>query len=1117
MPGTLKMKVIKNTIIFLFILPVFAEAEPLFSSQFQDITGWQQVEGVRIAEGQTSLLTKGRGTILYNGDAPEEAPLLITEEHFQDCIIKIDFILAKGSSAGLYVQGRYEINIADNHGQHELNFYDMGGLGQRWNESREPKGFDGVAPTANATKAPGEWQTMEVRFRAPRFNEAGKKVDDAFFLEVRVNGEVVQRNTLAKGYTRGSLFGWEQASGAVVLQAGGGPIAIRKFDARRADFSQIEVPETHGQRTNEEELIDFVALGKEHFVSFGCGECHSTKKNDAAVKSGPGLFGLFTNVPRDREIVESGENHQFIIKADNSYLHRSVRQPHSQLAVVEAGEQKGKPFAPVMPAYSSQIITDTQIDAIGFYLATLNERKAQGPVVKLIADQGPQQYDPLTDRLQLLVGDRTRIQRGPITGMSSRSIHIGLPGGINYSFDPRILSIVKIWQGGFLDMAGELRNRGGGGLKLGYNSQNLDFGESEFLLAPLNANGGIIDFSFKEAKFGDAERIQQSLYAKEDHLETLKAIDAQFLGYSLDSRKRNAEPEFHYRVGKNRISTRTEIGSDGKTGMSVKGEFAAPQSFAINTKVLKQPVVNQGEIKNGIWTIPAGKYSNARLDAMIALSSNVWSAGKPEFDHAVQTVEYKPANASLPSGYSVRSIMPPKDNFGRDQLFEALGVDVADDGTIVVSTRTAGIWRIVDGKWHLFAEGIFDSLGVVAEDEKGLVLTVGQKAELTRIVDSNGDGRADQFKTLFDAFSYHGNYHTYMHGPVKTADGKYFVTLNLAHDDNAYKAGGQYMGTLGGYSGWGFMVSDDGTYTPWVNGLRSPAGLGVGPDGRIWYADNQGEYMSTSKLFPIQQGGFYGHPSALVDLPGMTPDSEEITWRKFKKRGIQPTVLFPHNRLANSPGHLAWDLTDGRFGPFSGQIFIGDQTQSNLFRMMIQRVGDVEQGVVLPFATGLESGVMRPVFVKDGKLILGQSGRGWQAKGGNVASLQSISWDGKTIPAEISNVLATPEGFEVVLTLPAKKQQGEFDARIVSWTYRDAPDYGSPELDEREEKIKRVSMSDDGKSLYLVLDKLEHKPVHADQTARVYHIQLDRQALFADDSDRSLDAFYTLYQWPRRQ
>lgn len=1100
--------------LYLAVLPSFADSKISFVDQFEGLSGWREVAEVTLVADKSNLSTSGTGSILINGNTGSAAPLLVTKERFQDSIIKVDFMLAEGSSAGLYLHGRYKINIADNYGQHELNHFDMGGLGQRWDASREPKGFDGVAPSANATRQPGTWQTLEIKFRGPRFDDASQKVNNALFLEVKVNGELVQHNTIASGYTRGSLFTWEQETGAVVIRAEKGSIAIRNFDARRADFSDIDVPESSGQRTNEKELTDFVALGREYFTSFGCAECHATKRGDTAVKSGPNLFGLFTREPRDREIIESGENHKFTIKADNSYLHRSIREPQFQLAVMETGGKAGEAYLPVMPAYTQQIITDQQVEAIGYYLATLNDRQAQGPVVKLVPSQGPQQYDPLVDRFQFLVGGGTRIQRGPMEGMSGRSVHVGFPGGINYSFDPRILSIVKIWQGGFLDMSGELQNRGGGGLKLGYNSQNVDFGKNEFLLAPLSADGEIIDFSFKEAKFRDVERIQRSLYAEEDFPDKLAAVDARFLGYSIDSKNNSAVPAFRYRVGKNSVSLKTEISNSGKTRILVTGDSKTRQSFALNANVIKNVSVSKGEVKDGIWTIPAGKIE-ARLEGDIALSSNPWSAAEPGFRHDVQTVEFKPGNASLPEGYRVKSLMPPKDNFGRDQLFEALGVDVAADGTVVVSTRTAGIWRIIDGKWQLFAEGLFDSLGVVIEDDKGLVLTVGQKAELTRIADTNGDGKADEFKTLFDAFSYHGNYHTYMHGPVKTADGKYFIALNLAHDDNAFKAGGAYMGTHGGFSGWGFIVSEDGTYTPWVNGLRSPAGLGVGPDGRIWYADNQGEYMGTSKLFSIKKDGFYGHPASLVDLPGMTPKSDAINWRHVKDRRIRPAVLFPHNRVANSPGHLAWDLTKGRFGPFSGQIFIGDQTQSNLFRVAIQPVDGVEQGVVIPFASGLESGVMRPVFMADGSLLVGQTGRGWQAKGGNVASLQRIVWDGKTIPAEISNVVATPDGFEVALTLPVKTRDPS-DLQVMSWTYRDAPDYGSPELDERLEKVKRVSVSDDGKSIYITLENLEPKPVHPDQTARVYHIQLNGKSLFSEASDRNLNAFYTLYKWPQR-
>src|SRR5262245_63882104 len=110
-------------------------------------------------------------------------------------------------------------------------------------------------------------------------------------------------------------------------------------------------------------------------------------------------------------------------------------------------------------------------------------------------------------------------------------------------------------------------------------------------------------------------------------------------------------------------------------------------------------------------------------------------------------------------------------------LFEALGLDVAPDGTLVVATRTAGLWRLVNGEWRLFAEGLFDSLGVQVEERGGLTVVAGQKAELTRIKDINGDGMADGYETMSDAFSYHGNYHSYIHGPARAPDRSYFITL----------------------------------------------------------------------------------------------------------------------------------------------------------------------------------------------------------------------------------------------------------------------------------------------------------------------------------------------------
>jgi hypothetical protein len=325
------------------------------------------------------------------------------------------------------------------------------------------------------------------------------------------------------------------------------------------------------------------------------------------------------------------------------------------------------------------------------------------------------------------------------------------------------------------------------------------------------------------------------------------------------------------------------------------------------------------------------------------------------------------------------------------------------------------------------------------------------------------------------------------------------------------------MGTWGGFNGWAVRVEPSGKFQLFANGLRSPASVGASPDGRVWYADNQGDFVGTSKLFELRKDRFYGHPAGLVDLPGMTPDSPEIRWEQWIDRKEQPVILFPHNRVANSPGNPAW-VVNRKFGPFAGQILIGDQTQSNLLRVVTQKVDDVEQGCVIPFFEGLESGVMRPVFLADGSLLLGQTGRGWQAKGGKVASLQHVRWDGMTIAPAILAMSATDEGFRIDLTQPLGAGVDDSILRsavsLESWTYRDAPAYGSDELDLREESVPTITASADRRSLHLVLASRAAPRVHPQQTARIYHARIASQALFDMPAPSQLDAYYTLRRFP---
>lgn len=1062
--------------LIIFSMPLYAQNP---AELFKSNTAWVNVNKASATGNKLQLVQAKDGTILALS-TQGSAEHLVTTEWIGDSVVDMEFLVPEGSDAKLFLQGRYAVELKN------IN---------------------------------NEWQHLRAKFRAPRYNEASAKVDAALIMEVRINGEPVLVNEIRPTMSENTNVGWEGPAGATSFLVKKGQLALRNFTIAPADFSLVTMPKTSGEVTNEKELVDFVALGKETFESVGCNACHSVIKNDSGVSTGPNLYGLFKREPRNREVVEGGEGHRFTIKADRQYLHRSLRAAPDQLAIAESGAKKGEAFLPIMPVFSAQVLSDVQIDAIGDYLATLNDLRDQGPSIKLLAQTGAAEYDPIADRLQLLVDDEVRIQRGPMSGVSGRAIHVGTPWGVNYSFDPRLLAITKIWQGGFLDMTGEFTNRGGKGLKMGYESREIMLGAQEFLFAPLNAQGKVIDFSFKDAKFGDPETAKTSLYSKEDHLARVAAMDAQFLGYTRNSKEKQQLPSFSYRVGKNILSAQTTIDATGAVKITIAGDLKTAQTFAINSGLLQQVVADKGQITDNQWTLPVGK-TTATLNAKMTVASNVWHASKSNFDYRKQPIKITEAKADLPAGYSIESYYPPKDNFGREQLFEALGLVLTKDKTTVIATRTAGIWRMVKGEWRLFAEGTFDSLGLLVEDKKGFTVIAGQKAELTRISDTNGDGIADKYETLFDAHSYHGNYHSYMHGPVRGGDGAYYISINLAdgNDGSTYKAGGKYMGSNGGFAGWNIRVEANGTFTPWANGLRSPAGLGTGPDGRLWYSDNQGEYMGTSKVFVIEKNKFYGHPSGLVDLPGMTPDSPEIAWEKVQNNRTNAIILLPHNRVANSPGNPAWDTTKGKFGPFSGQMLMGDQTQSNLLRIAVQNVDGIEQGSVMPFIDGLESGVMRPLFLPDGSLLLGQTGRGWQAKGGHVASLQRIKWDGKTVSPAITQMLATPTGFAIQLTqaVDSKVTAEEFKSLLTleSWVYRDAPDYGSDELGWQQEAIKSIALSDDRKTIHIDLASLVQAQIHPQQTARIYHALLTTKTLFSKNAPEKMDVYYTLYKFP---
>ncbi|MCF2949578.1 hypothetical protein L0668_15765 [Paraglaciecola aquimarina] len=452
----------------------------------------------------------------------------------------------------------------------------------------------------------------------------------------------------------------------------------------------------------------------------------------------------------------------------------------------------------------------------------------------------------------------------------------------------------------------------------------------------------------------------------------------------------------------------------------------------------------------------------------------------------------------LPKGYSIETITTP-DNV----RFHATGLDINKHGDVYVATRFGDVWKYKNNTWTKFADGLHEPTGLRCEDNGSII--VAQKPELTRLVDNNNDGTADDYIRIADGWKFHDNYHEFNFGPVKDKAGNMYGTLNLGHGvPDALALGAMDSG--GGYRGWAYKISPDGKFMPFANGLRSPAGLGVSPNNEVFFTDNQGDWVETSKLHLLEQGKFYGHPISLRDDANFGLDKvrdNKDNFAFFDEMREKPVVWIPHQEVASSPGNPEWDVSKGKFGPFLNQIFIGDQTQSNIFRVMLDKVNGKYQGAVINFIDGFQSGNIRLKFDPKGQLWVGQTARGWGAKGSKPYGLQKVLWNGE-MPFELLDMKLTKSGFKLTFTQPLSDKTvlaKHFDVHEYNYLYTST--YGSNKHNQKALAVKKVILSKDKKSAEIELD------LTADKIVVVNFSQLRNNT---NDKPSVTTVYYTLNQ-----
>jgi sugar phosphate isomerase/epimerase len=200
-------------------------------SAWRGSTGdWTVVQDATLDPANEKLLTGKPGTgAILNGPKGRTVNLLSRQE-FGDVRAHIEFMVSKDSNSGVYFMGRYEVQVFDSwQKQSSQPGIECGGIYERWDESRTPKGFEGHSPRVNASKPPGEWQTFDVVFRAPRFDSSGRKIANARFEKVVHNGVLVHRDVELTGPTRASAYNDEKPLGPLMLQGDHGPVAYRNL------------------------------------------------------------------------------------------------------------------------------------------------------------------------------------------------------------------------------------------------------------------------------------------------------------------------------------------------------------------------------------------------------------------------------------------------------------------------------------------------------------------------------------------------------------------------------------------------------------------------------------------------------------------------------------------------------------------------------------------------------------------------------------------------------------------------------------------------------------------------------------------------------------------------
>jgi mono/diheme cytochrome c family protein len=447
-----------------------------------------------------------------------------------------------------------------------------------------------------------------------------------------------------------------------------------------------------------------------------------------------------------------------------------------------------------------------------------------------------------------------------------------------------------------------------------------------------------------------------------------------------------------------------------------------------------------------------GRRLTVELDGKKTLEVDLPPAQAPPPLESVQLTDAgKPEGSLERPGYRAIAYPRPKTVSGEDLVMPgAIAADPRDGRVYVASMKLGELFVIHDPKdngegarFDDYAKGLFQEAYSMLADSDGL--HVLHRRNLTRVLDTDGDGKADRFDRV--AALPHGVAETYDYGYglVREKSGSFLVAYAPYANRTLTGSGGVIRLAPGG--------PQEVAY-----GFRNPVGWCANAEGDVFYTDNQGEWVATNKLCHIVQGRYYGFPN---------PEQKEHVG---KPRG-RTTIWVPY-AWARSINGATVDTTGGKFGPFAGQVFMAELMYGGaIVRANVERVNGEMQGACFPFWGKGLLGPLTMAFDPKGRMWVGSiTEPGWMAQPDRGAVFR-IDFTGEA-PFEIQSIHALSDGFRLVFTAPVDPRTS---AAFASYTvdhhrYEYTGAYGSPELDRTRVGISKVSVTGDLRSVELKLD-----------------------------------------------